>query len=157
MQVFNENLFPLYSPIALYLSIIILNQKKRSFLCGLLIFLSFILQFNNQVLPRLAGMFFKVGNLIRNFFDNNWARGKQNYSTTEQKGAKLFFSNTKVTYSKFQLTMPGDVFDQLLQYFYLSKTYFLFQTSEQSQPRKNYKLQQKLEVLQKFKYPPNFV
>ena len=41
------------------------------------------------MLPRLAGMFFKVGNLIRNFFDNNWARGKQNYSTTEQQ--EVFF------------------------------------------------------------------
>ena len=78
------------------------------------------------MLPRLAGMFFKVGNLIRNFFDNNWARGKQNYSTTEQKGAKLFFSNTKVTYSKFQFTISGDVFSQLCQYFCPLKNYSTF-------------------------------
>ena len=56
----------------------------------------------------LAGMFFKVGNLIRNFFDNNWARGKQNYSTTEQKEENFSFETQKLhipnSTSQFQVT-----------------------------------------------------
>ena len=134
-------LFPVYSAIAFYLTdcfnehsilcqfelgILFIALKRLLCLNYIFSIFSLLLQLNNQVLPRLAGMFFKVGNLIRNFFDNNWARGKQNYSTTEQKGAKLFFSNTKVTYSKFQFTISGDVFSQLCQYFCPLKNYSTF-------------------------------